>query len=74
MNKIFILGHEITMELERIAVKRWAVLYCHSDVGNKFSQCRIFRITSLRSRALIGGAITSIPIMTVITTLHSFGI
>lgn len=30
------------MELERIAVKRWAVLYCHSDVGNKFSQCRIF--------------------------------
>lgn len=30
------------MELERIVVKRWAVLYSHSDAGSKFSQRRIF--------------------------------
>lgn len=31
------------MELERVVVKRWAVLYVHSDSGNKFLVRRIFR-------------------------------
>lgn len=42
MNKIFILGREITMELERIVVRKWAVLYSHSDSGGNFSRRRIF--------------------------------
>lgn len=47
LNKIFILGRKITMSeihvaIERVVVKRWAVLYCHSTSNSKFSRREIF--------------------------------
>ena len=42
MNKIFILGHEITMEKKRVASGRWAVLYVSSDSCSKISLRCIF--------------------------------
>lgn len=42
MNKIFILGHKITMEKKHVVTQRWAVLYSHSDAGDNFSRKRIF--------------------------------